>query len=116
MTTFRQVSCTLLLSLSLASTASAQSTFDEFNKTIMGVGSQQAQQTSNGYLYVVENWTSTNCSNNVVYIDLTTAAGRGMYATLLSAQAQGRKLYRVNYTATSSGNATTCTANLIELR
>ncbi|MGN6525619.1 MAG: hypothetical protein ACTHL8_04470 [Burkholderiaceae bacterium] len=81
---------------------------DDYNRTPVNMG---AQAPSSGYFYVAEGW-SQPCANGIMYIDLTTAAGKSMWAAVLAAKSLGKTIHWVNYTV-GSGNI--CTASLIEI-
>ncbi len=98
----------LVLGTLLAMVAGACHATDDYNKTLSHVGTQQP---TTAYFLVNEAW-SQPCASGVMYIDLTTAAGRGMLALLLEAKAAGGTIHWVNY-ALGAGNL--CTATLIEL-
>ena len=51
---------------------------------------------------------SRNCPNGLYYLDLSTTAGRAIYATLLTTKVAGRKLFRVDWAL--SGN---CMATIV---
>ena len=95
-----------LLAASAAITAHAGT--DDYNKTVTHVGTQQQ---ATAYFLVNEGW-SQPCASGVMYLDLSTAAGKGMLGTLLTAKATGATIHWVNYTI---GTGNICTATLIEL-
>jgi hypothetical protein len=98
----------ILVTASLFSASASCFATDDYNKTPANLG---AQAPSTGYFYVAEGW-SQPCANGVMYIDLTTAAGKSMWAEVLAAKAMGKPIHWVNYTV-AGGNV--CTANLIEV-
>ena len=78
------------------------------NVTVIGVGSQAG---TGGYI-IVSPGTSGSCSGNIIYIDTSTEAGRGILAIALTARASGRPIARIDYTG---GGGATCNATLIQL-
>jgi len=78
------------------------------NVTIISVGSQMG---TGGYIIVSPN-TSGSCSGQIIYIDTSTDAGRGILAIALTARASARAIARVDYTVGSGG---VCNAALIQL-
>lgn len=79
----------------------------ENNKTIQSVGVQAA-----GPSYVVFNEPLTvGCQFGLVYLaDPSTTQGKAMLAALLSAQAAGKGVARIDYTQGTDGN---CTATIV---
>lgn len=55
---------------------------------------------------------SAGCLNNDVYFDVTSDAGKGYFATAMSAYMAGKPVSRIDYTKGSDG---ICTPSLIEL-
>ncbi|MET3650313.1 hypothetical protein [Dyella japonica] len=88
-------------------TVSAAFATSDNNKTIQQVGVQY-----NGPGYVVFNEPlSVSCQYGLVYIpDVSTASGKAMLAVLLSAQAAGKPISRLDYTQAADG---TCSAAII---
>ena len=102
-----------LVSLS-ANNAFAASAVDT-NRTIVKIGTQ------NGSAYIAVSPALSiagGCLFDIVYIsgtsDLTTAAGKAYYATLLTAYSQGKPISRLDYANASSGNQ--CFVSLIEVQ
>lgn len=81
----------------------------ESSKTIQQVGVQ-----SNGPGYVIFNEPLTvGCSYTLVYLpDLSTSSGKAMLAALLSAQASGKGVSRIDYTQAADS---TCTATIVSV-
>ena len=100
----------LLLTLS-AGTAFAGNTIDN-NRTITKLGTQF------GSAYIAFTPALSlpgGCLFDIVYIaDLSTAAGKAYYATLLTAYSQGKPVSRVDYNNASSGGQ--CFVTLIEVQ
>ena len=103
------IAASLLISL-LASPAFAASATDN-NKTIVKIGAQF------GSAYIAFSPALTiagGCLFDIVYIaDLSTAAGKSYYATLLTAYSQGKPISRVDYGNTSTGGQ--CFVTLVEV-
>ena len=97
-----------VLGVSLAMVGVACHATDDYNKTLSRVGTQQS---TTAYFYVNEAW-SQPCVGGIMYIDRSTAAGKGMLAMLLQAKATGATIHWVNYTL---GANNICMASLIEL-
>lgn len=91
----------------LASATPAFAIIDN-NRTISRVGVQNSNSSAYVQFTVAP---SATCSFNTLYIAVNTDAGRANYALLLTAQATGQPIVRVDYTVTG----TTCTINLIEI-
>src|SRR5450759_3254613 len=106
------VAIALLAALS-ASTAFALTATD-FNKTIVRIGTQSGA----AYIALSPALTigaSGTCLYDLVYVaDLSTAAGKAFYATLLTAYSQGKPLSRVDYS--NAGAGTVCFISLIEVQ
>ena len=83
---------------------------DDYNRTVASVGAQQTP--ARAYFRVAENW-SQPCANNVMYIDVSTPAGKSLFANVLEAKATGNLISWVNYTL-DAGNI--CNATLVELK
>ncbi len=66
----------------------------DVNLTIVGVGSQQSGSTGQAYTQFAGSM-SGNCPYNIVYIDLSTEAGRGMLAIAMTARAANNPIIRV---------------------
>ena len=82
------------------------SAITENGKTISHVGAQSGQA------YVMFTAPpSGSCNFNVIYLDVSTDAGRAYYTILLTAYLQNKTLSRVDY-HTSSGN---CYIDLVEI-
>lgn len=100
-----QVKALLFLALTLT-TAQAMAV-DESNKTVKSAGVQ-----SPNAFFRVNEALSGNCNFSVIYImDLSSPGSRAMYATVLSAQANGKPLAAISYNVSPSGD---CTATMIE--
>ena len=100
-----------LLSAGSAFAASAVDT----NRTIVRIGTQ------NGVAYIAVSPALSitgGCLYDIVYIagisDLTTAAGKAFYATLLTAYSQGKPISRLDYSNASTGGQ--CFVSLIEVQ
>lgn len=52
-----------------------------------------------------------NCPYGLYYVDLSTAAGRAIYATLLTTKSAGKKLYRVDWVLNGTGS--NCLAHIV---
>ena len=85
------------------------------NRTIVKIGTQ------NGSAYIAVSPALSiagGCLFDIVYIsgasDLTSAAGKAYYATLLTAYSQGKPISRLDYFNASSGNQ--CFVSLIEVQ
>lgn len=87
---------------------------DDFYKTVRTVGSQTTTTGSGsvGYFTINESFTLP-CSNSVMYIDLSSPAGRVMWASVLLSKKTNGTIFRINYTADSYNN---CTADLVEIQ
>ena len=102
------------ITLLVAFSASTVFAATDLNKTIVKIGTQS------GIAYIslspaLTIGPSGTCLFNLLYVsDLSTAAGKAMYATLLSAYSQGKPLSRVDYT--NSGAGTVCFVSLIEVQ
>lgn len=96
-----------LFVLCLLASFSANAATD-YNRAITSIGAQ------NTIAYI--NLTpapSTTCLYNLVYIsDTSTSSGKALYATLLTAYAQGKPLQRVDYAVQPSGQ---CWISLIQV-
>lgn len=103
------VAAALLISL-LASPAFAANAIDN-NKTIVKIGAQF------GSAYIAFSPALTiagGCLFDIVYIaDLSTAAGKSYYATLLTAYSQGKPISRVDYG--NAGTGQQCFVTLVEV-
>lgn len=95
---------TLLL---VSSSALAQNHVDT-NKTINRVG----VQFNSVYFGVTEGF-GTDCLFENVYVDGATEQGKLSYSLLLTAQASGKKLSRIDYHQPAPGEA--CTLHLVEI-
>lgn len=81
---------------------------EDYNKTLAVAGVQGGV----GY-FKVQEATSVNCKYETFYIgSLSDAFNRSVYATVLSAQASGKKITRLGYTLGSDGS---CLVNLLEV-
>jgi len=78
------------------------------NVTVIAVGSQMG---TGGYIQI-GSATSGGCPSNIIYVDTSTDAGRGILAIALTARASGRPIARVDYTG---GGGAMCNATLIQL-
>ncbi len=78
------------------------------NRTISRVGVQNTNSTAYVQFTVAP---SGGCNYDILYVSLTTDAGRANYALLLTAQANRSTIKRVDYSVSSG----TCTINLIEI-
>lgn len=80
----------------------------DVDRTITKVGAQ------NNVAYVtVTPATSTSCLYGVLYIaDTSTASGKALYATLLTARSSDKPLTRVDYAVQGDG---TCNISLLEI-
>lgn len=107
MTKIKFVSVCLALSASFLSINSIAA--NDYSRTISRFGSQAP---STGYFYANEGW-SLPCANGVMYIDISTAAGKGMFASIIVTKKTGGSIYWINYTIDAN---TICYATLIELQ
>jgi len=55
---------------------------------------------------------SEPCLNGVIYFDITTDAGKGALSVLLTAQASGKPVRRIDYSTDSQGR---CLIDLVQL-
>ena len=99
-----------LISLSVNSVFAASAT--DLNKTIVKLGAQS------GFAYILVSPALTiagGCQGgDIVYIsDLSTAAGKSYYATLLTAYSQGKPISRVDYANSAAGGV--CLISLLEV-
>ncbi|EQB11670.1 hypothetical protein [Sphingobium lactosutens] len=78
------------------------------NRTISRVGVQGSNSTAYVQFTVAP---SAGCNYDTLYISLTTDAGRAIYSLLLTADASGNIINRVDYLISNG----TCTINLIEI-
>jgi hypothetical protein len=100
---------TLIALLALLTSGSALAwTLDEPNKTVVMVGSHVP---NTGFATVAEGL-HANCIYQHLYFDLTTALGKSMMATLLTAKATGAKV-RIGYSPPAATG--TCTLELVNL-
>lgn len=102
------------LALLSAGSALAVSAVDT-TRTIVKIGTQNGS----AYIAVSPALSITGgCLFDIVYIsgasDLTTAAGKAYYATLLTAYSQGKPISRLDYFNASSGGQ--CFVSLIEVQ
>ncbi|HSI50826.1 MAG TPA: hypothetical protein VLA61_21375 [Ideonella sp.] len=82
---------------------------NDYTRTVSRFGSQLP---ATGYFYIEGTWTLP-CANGVMYIDLSTAAGKAMWASILVTKKTGGTIYWINYSINSSN---LCNANLIEVQ
>ena len=105
---------TAAITLLVAFSASTVFAATDLNKTIVKIGTQSGL----AYISLSPALTigpSGTCLYNLVYVaDLSTASGKAMYATLLSAYSQGKPLSRVDYS--NAGAGTLCYVSLIEVQ
>lgn len=99
--------CMMLAGMATLLTVSSAFAASESNKTIQQVGVQY-----NGPGYVTFNEPLTvSCQYGLIYIpDVGTAPGKGMLAVLLSAQAAGKPISRLDYVQNGDGS---CTAQIV---
>ena len=97
----------MLAGMAALLTVSSAFAASDSNKTIQQVGVQ-----NNGYGYVIFNEPlSVSCQFGLVYIqDVSTATGKAMLAVLLSAQAAGKQITRLDYTQAADGS---CSASIV---
>ena len=96
-----------LLTMAMLGIAYPASAENDSNLTVTTAGSQ-----SGSYAYIIVSPGTTGSCGNIIYMDITTDAGRAMYATALTARVTGRAISRVDYTV-SVGNV--CYASLLAM-
>lgn len=99
----------LLVAFSASPSFAVNST--DLNRTISKIGTQNG----NAYFSVSPALAITGgCLFDIIYIiDLSTAASKAYYATLLTAYSQGKPLTRIDYG--NSSNAGQCFLTLVEV-
>ena len=99
----------LLIAFSVSPSFAASATVT--NRTILKIGTQNG----NAYFSVSPALTITGgCLFDIIYIiDLSTAASKAYYATMLTAYSQGKPLSRIDYANSSNGGQ--CFLSLVEV-
>lgn len=82
---------------------------DDYDKTVWGIGTAQP---NGAYFYTGGAWTQP-CYNNLMNIDVSTAAGKAAYAAVVAAKLGGLTIHWVHYSMDASN---ICTASYIEIR
>jgi len=98
---------TLAVSMLISFSASALTT--DTARTITSIGAQG----QSAYLILTPAPSLASCAYGLVYLDdLSTAAGKALYSTLLTAYSQGKALERVDYAPNGAG---VCVISLIQV-
>ena len=97
-----------LLCLTLVFSLQVNASIDTNKKVnVIGVSGEQAH-------FSVKEGLSETCKWNMIYFSITSDFGKMSYATLLSAQATNKPLYRIVYSKNPTSEL--CTMSLIEIR
>lgn len=108
----RRIIMAACIALALGVTSTAHATdANQFNVTIETIGLQSA---TNAYFRINETLT-LNCSNLLMYMDLSTVFGRAAYSQLLAAKLTNSPLSHIYYTQPGA-SGTQCFLGLVELQ
>lgn len=101
----------MALAVSLLISFSANATIDT-NRAITSIGAQGSSTVQLAYLVLTPAPSLASCGGFIYLDDLSTAAGKALYSTLLTAYSLGKALERVDYAPNAGG---TCVISAIQV-